>query len=114
MASKGRQFKELINAPQILVQPGVFDGYTVRLVERMGFKVGAISGAGVSESRMGWVDRGVMTFDENLNNARRLADCCDKLLLRVDADTGYGNVVNVKRTVEEFEAAGVAAIHIED
>lgn len=114
MASKGRQFKELINAPEILIQPGVYDGYTARLVERMGFKVGSISGAGVSESRMGWVDRGVMTFDENLNNARRLADCCDKLLLRVDADTGYGNAMNVHFVVRAFEKAGMAALMFED
>jgi len=114
MASKGRQFKDLMNAPEILVQPGVYDGYSVRLVERAGFKVGAISGAGVSESRMGWVDRGVMTFDENLNNARRLADCCDTLLLRVDADTGYGNAMNVHFVVRAFEAAGMAALMFED
>jgi hypothetical protein len=114
MASKGRQFKDLINAPGILVQPGVYDGYSVRLVERAGFKVGAISGAGVSESRMGWVDRGVMTFDENLDNARRLADCCDTLLLRVDADTGYGNAMNVHFVVRAFEAAGMAALMFED
>jgi 2-methylisocitrate lyase-like PEP mutase family enzyme len=114
MASKGRQFKDLMNAPEILVQPGVYDGYSVRLVERAGFKVGAISGAGVSESRMGWVDRGVMTFDENLNNARRLADCCDSLLLRVDADTGYGNAMNVHFVVRAFEAAGMAALMFED
>jgi len=114
MASKGRQFKDLMNAPEILVQPGVYDGYSVRLVERAGFKVGAISGAGVSESRMGWVDRGVMTFDENLNNARRLADCCDSLILRVDADTGYGNAMNVHFVVRAFEAAGMAALMFED
>ncbi len=114
MASKGRQFKDLINAPGILVQPGVYDGYSVRLVERAGFKVGAISGAGVSESRLGWVDRGVMTFDENLDNARRLADCCDTLLLRVDADTGYGNAMNVHFVVRAFEAAGMAALMFED
>jgi len=114
MASKGRQFKDLMDAPEILVQPGVYDGYSVRLVERAGFKVGAISGAGVSESRMGWVDRGVMTFDENLNNARRLADCCDTLLLRVDADTGYGNAMNVHFVVRAFEAAGMAALMFED
>jgi 2-methylisocitrate lyase-like PEP mutase family enzyme len=114
MASKGRQFKDLMNAPEILIQPGVYDGYSVRLVERAGFKVGAISGAGVSESRMGWVDRGVMTFDENLNNARRLADCCDSLLLRVDADTGYGNAMNVHFVVRAFEAAGMAALMFED
>ena len=85
MASKGRQFKDLMNAPEILIQPGIYDGYTVRLAEASGFAAASISGAGVSESRMGWPDRGIMTFDENLNNARRLADCSDKILLRADA-----------------------------
>ena len=108
MASKGRQFKDLMNAPEILIQPGIYDGYTARLVERSGFKAGSISGAGVSESRMGWVDRGIMTFDENLANARRLADCTDKLLLRADADTGYGNAMTVHFVVRAFEKAGMA------
>jgi len=114
MASRGRQFKELMHAPQILVQPGVYDGYSVRLVERAGFKVASISGAGVSESRMGWVDRGVMTFDENLANARRLADCTDRILLRADADTGYGNAMTVHFVVRAFEKAGMAALMFED
>jgi len=113
MVSKGRQFKELINAPEILVQPGIYDGYSARLVERSGFRTASISGAGVSESRMGWADRGVMTFDENLANARRLADCTD-LLLRADADTGYGNAMNVYFTVRAFEKAGMAALMFED
>ena len=113
MASKGKQFKALIHAPEILIQPGVYDGYSVRLIERAGFKAAAISGAGVSESRMGWADRGVMTFEENLNNARRLADCSD-LLLRADADTGYGNAMTVHFVVRAFEKAGMAALMIED
>ncbi len=113
MVSKGRQFKELINAPEILLQPGIYDGYSARLVERSGFRTASISGAGVSESRMGWADRGVMTFDENLANARRLADCTD-LLLRADADTGYGNAMNVYFTVRAFEKAGMAALMFED
>ena len=113
MVSKGRQFKELINAAEILVQPGIYDGYSARLVERSGFRTASISGAGVSESRMGWADRGVMTFDENLANARRLADCTD-LLLRADADTGYGNAMNVYFTVRAFEKAGMAALMFED
>lgn len=113
MASKGRQFKDLITAPEILIQPGVYDGYSVRLVERAGFRTASISGAGVSESRMGWADRGVMTFEENLNNARRLADCSD-LLLRADADTGYGNAMTVHFVVRAFEKAGMAALMIED
>jgi 2-methylisocitrate lyase-like PEP mutase family enzyme len=113
MKSKGAQFKELITKPEILIQPGVYDGYSVRLIERAGFKTASISGAGVSESRMGWADRGVMTFEENLNNARRLADCTD-LLLRADADTGYGNAMTVHFVVRAFEKAGMAALMIED
>lgn len=113
MASKGAQFKELINRPEILIQPGIYDGYSARLVERAGFRTASISGAGVSESRMGWADRGIMTFDENLNNARRLADCTD-LLLRADADTGYGNAMNVHFVVRAFEKAGMAALMFED
>lgn len=113
MKSKGAQFRELINGPEILLQPGVYDGYSARLVERAGFKVASISGAGVSESRLGWADRGVMTFDENLANARRLADCTE-LVLRADADTGYGNAMNVYFTVRAFEKAGVGALMFED
>jgi 2-methylisocitrate lyase-like PEP mutase family enzyme len=113
MASKGAQFKELVYKPEILIQPGIYDGYSARLVERSGFRTASISGAGVSESRMGWADRGVMTFDENLNNARRLADCTD-LLLRADADTGYGNAMNVHFVVRAFEKAGMAALMFED
>jgi len=113
MKSKGRQLKELINAPEILVAPGVYDGYSARLVERMGFRSGSITGAGTSESRLGWADRGVMGLDENVNNARRLADCCN-LLLRADADTGYGNAMSVYFATRAFEKAGVAAVMFED
>ena len=113
MKSKGRQLRELINAPEILVTPGVYDGYSARLVEKMGFKSGSITGAGTSESRLGWADRGVMGLDENVSNARRLAECC-KLLLRADADTGYGNAMSVYFATRAFEKAGVAAVMFED
>ncbi len=113
MASKGRQLKELINSPKILVTPGVYDGYSARLTQKLGFQSGSITGAGTSESRLGWADRGVMGLDENVNNARRLADCCD-LLLRADADTGYGNAMSVYFATRAFEKAGVAAVMFED
>jgi 2-methylisocitrate lyase-like PEP mutase family enzyme len=113
MVSKGRQLKELINSPQILVTPGVYDGYSARLVEKAGFKSGSITGAGTSESRLGWADRGVMGLDENVANARRLADCCN-LLLRADADTGYGNAMSVYFATRAFEKTGVAAVMFED
>ena len=113
MVSKGRQLKELINSPKILVTPGVYDGYSARLVEKAGFKSGSITGAGTSESRLGWADRGVMGLDENVANARRLADCCN-LLLRADADTGYGNAMSVYFATRAFEKSGVAAVMFED
>ncbi|MGZ5260062.1 MAG: isocitrate lyase/phosphoenolpyruvate mutase family protein, partial [Burkholderiales bacterium] len=94
MPSKGQELKKLINAPEIVITPGVYDGFTARLIERAGFRTATISGAGTSESRLGWADRGIMGFEENLANARRIADCTD-LLLQADADTGYGNALNV-------------------
>jgi 2-methylisocitrate lyase-like PEP mutase family enzyme len=111
--SPGARLKQLINAPEILVSPGVYDGYSARLVEKAGFKSGSITGAGTSESRLGWADRGIMGLEENLANARRIADCTD-LLLRADADTGYGNAINVYFATRAFEKAGVAAVMFED
>jgi len=96
-----------------VITPGVFDGFSARLIERAGFKTATISGAGTSESRLGWADRGIMGFEENLANARRIADCTG-LLLQADADTGYGNALNVYFVVRAFEKAGMAAIMIED
>ena len=108
-----RLFRQLVEAPDILVLPGVFNGYSVRLVERFGFKAASISGAGISESVLGWADRGILTFDENLRACRALADCCNIPLL-ADADTGYGNALNVHFVTRAFEQAGLAAISIED
>ena len=113
MASKGARLMQLIKAPGILVTPGVYDGYSARFAEHAGFETASISGAGTSESRLGWADRGIMGLEENLANARRLADCTG-LLLRADADTGYGNALNVYFVVRAFEKAGMAAIMFED
>ncbi len=108
-----RLFRQLVESPDILVLPGVFNGYSVRLVERFGFKAAAITGAGISESVLGWADRGILTFDENLRACRALADCCTIPLL-ADADTGYGNALNVHFVTRAFEQAGLTAISIED
>ena len=113
MISKGKQLKELIHSPKILITPGVYDGYSARLVEKMGFGTATISGAGVSESKIGWADRGIMGYGENVEACRRITACSD-LLLQGDADTGYGNAMNVYFTVRGFEDAGLAAILIED
>jgi len=113
MISKGRQLKELIHAPKILITPGVYDGFSARLAQKFGFRTGSISGAGVSESKIGWADRGVMGYGENVEACRRIAAFSD-LLLQGDADTGYGNALNVYFTVRGFEDAGLAAVMIED
>ncbi len=108
-----RAFRKLVEAEDILVMPGVFNGYSVRLVERAGYKAAAITGAGLSESLLGWADRGILTFDENLRACRALAECTSLPLL-ADADTGYGNALNVYFVTRAFEQAGLAAISIED
>jgi 2-methylisocitrate lyase-like PEP mutase family enzyme len=94
-----RQFRDLLAAPGILVPPGVFNGFSARLVERAGYRAAAISGAGVSESFLGWADRGVLAFEDNLRVCRALADCVSIPLL-ADADTG--NALNVRFTVRAF------------
>src|ERR1700749_4304888 len=111
--SKARKLRDLINAPEILVLPGVFDGFSARLMKPSGFAAGFISGAGISESGLGWADVGVMGMEENLRVCRAIAACCDLPLL-ADADTGYGNAVNVHFTVRAFEQGGVAGIMTED
>jgi 2-methylisocitrate lyase-like PEP mutase family enzyme len=113
MTSNRSLLKQLIHAPKILITPGIYDGYSARLVQKMGFKTATISGAGVSESNLGWADRGVMGYEDNLNACRRIAAYSD-LLLQGDADTGYGNALNVYFTVRGFEDAGLAALMIED
>jgi len=114
MESKGLRLKRLLEAPEITISPGVYDGYSVRMAAKYGFKSASISGAGLSESHLGWSDRGIMGYEDNLRFCRALVECSDDLLLQADADTGYGNAVNVHFTVRGFEAAGVAAIMIED
>ena len=113
MESPGKRLRRLIEAPEILVMPGVFDGFSTRLVTRAGYPAAFITGSGVSESRLGQPDVGLMGLDENVAAARAIAACSD-LLLIADADTGYGNALNVYHTVRAFERAGVAGIMLED
>lgn len=108
-----RAFRRMVEAPEILVMPGVFNGFSVRLVESAGYKAAAISGAGLSENLLGWADRGILTFDENLRACSALVECSGIPLL-ADADTGYGNALNVHFVTRAFEKAGLAAISIED
>jgi len=114
MESKGKKLAELLASPDILICPGIFDGYSARMAAKYGYQSAVVSGAGVSEAHLGWADKGVMGYRENVEVCRVLASLSDDLLLQADADTGYGNAVNVHFTVRGFEDAGVAAVMIED
>ncbi len=92
--------------------PGVYDGITARLVEQAGFPVVYMTGAGTSMS-LGYPDFGLITQTEMVANASVISRTID-IPVVADADTGYGNELNVTRTINEYERAGIAAIHIED
>src|SRR5512134_2548869 len=97
----------------MLVAPGIYDAYGARFVEQAGFEAVYMTGNGVSASLLGRPDVGLIDLTLFAAHSHRAAAAVD-IPLVCDADTGYGNAVNVRRTVEEFEAAGVAAIHLED
>jgi 2-methylisocitrate lyase-like PEP mutase family enzyme len=111
--SPGAKLRQLLAAPGILVCPGVYDGFSLRLVEQMGYKTANISGAGLSESNLGWADVGIMGYTENLRASGALA-AISSLPLSADGDTGYGNALNVHFTIQGFERAGLACLMIED
>ncbi len=96
-----------------LIAPGIFDGYGARMVMQGGFEAAYMTGNGVSASLLGTPDVGLIDLTLMANHARHVAACINIPLI-CDADTGYGGVVGVRHTVQEFEAAGVAAIHMED
>ena len=111
--SRNLRLRQLIAREEILIAPGVYDAYLARCVERAGFEAVYMTGAGVSQSRLGVPDLGLLSFAEMLDQAERIADAVE-LPLIADADTGYGNAMNVARTIRAYERAGVSACHIED
>ena len=107
------RLRELLAGPDPILAPGVFDGLGARLVEEAGFPAVYMTGFGTAAALLGRPDVGLLTMSEMVENAARIAAACE-LPVIADADTGYGNALNVIRTVQEYERAGVAAIHIED
>ena len=107
------KMRRLLKSGKIVVMPGVFDGFSVHLVEKMGFQAALISGAGLSESRLGKPDVGIMGLEENLQGTRAIANSASIPMI-ADGDTGYGNPINVYYTVKAFEKTGVAGVMIED
>lgn len=104
--------KQLLRRDKLLVAPGCFDGLSARLVQEAGFEAAYLSGGAVARS-MGIPDIGLVTMSETIERAAQVIAVINIPVI-ADADTGYGNAVNLVRTVREYERVGVAAIHIED
>src|SRR5215467_9935814 len=107
------RLRALLESGQTIVAPGAFDPLAARLVEEAGFAAVYMTGFGTSAALLGRPDVGLLTMTEMADNAARIAACVDIPVI-ADADTGYGNPINVIRTVGAYEAAGVAGFHIED
>ena len=107
------RLRALLESAETIVAPGAFDPLAARLVEEAGFPAVYMTGFGTSAALLGRPDVGLLTMTEMAGNAGRIAGCVDIPVI-ADADTGYGNALNVIRTVGTYEAAGVAGIHIED
>ena len=110
--SPGAALRQAIGGPTLLV-PGAMNALTARLIERAGFRAAYLSGAAFSAGALALPDVGLFTLSELAEETRRLARST-KLPLIVDADTGFGEAVNVERTIGELEAAGAAAVQLED
>ena len=108
-----RRLRELLAGSEPVLAPGVFDALGARLVEEAGFAAVYMTGFGTAAALVGRPDVGLLTMSEMVGNAARIVAACE-LPVIADADTGYGNPLNVIRTVQEYERAGVAAIHLED
>jgi 2-methylisocitrate lyase-like PEP mutase family enzyme len=111
--SPTNHLRELLAAPEILVMPGCFDALSARLIERAGFSSTFMGGFAVSASRIGMPDAGLISYAEMLDQGRNI---CSAVSIPVigDGDTGYGNALNVQRTVRGYARAGFACVMIED
>ena len=107
------RFRELLRAPGIIMAPGAYDCLTAVLAQQAGFPAVYMTGAGTSIAQIGYPDLAFATMGEMVANAAAITAVTDIPVI-ADADTGYGSTLNVRRTVRQYDRAGVAAIHIED
>lgn len=112
MSEMAARLREMINGPEMTVAPFVYDCLQAKIAERTGFHAVYMTGFGTAAAR-GFPDLGLLTMSEMVQNVRSIANAV-KIPVICDADTGYGNPLNVWRTVREYEEAGAAALHIED
>lgn len=113
LCSAGSRFRALLEQRRPLLIPGVYDALSARLAVAAGFRSVYMSGFGVSASRAAFPDAGLLTMSEMVDEATSIVEATDVPVL-ADADTGYGNVANVARTIRRYEQAGVAGVHLED
>ncbi len=112
-ASPAAKLRALLDADELLVMPCCFDALSARLIERAGFRLSFMSGFAVSAARLGLPDTGLISYGEMLDQGRNICEAVSIPIIG-DADTGYGNAVNAKRTVRGYAAAGFACAMIED
>lgn len=108
-----QRLRELLDSPEPIVSPGIYDCISAKVAERAGFSAASISGAALTASVLGYPDVGLQSFGEVLNQARNIARAVDIPVI-VDGDTGYGNALNVMRATRDFESAGLAGMMLED
>lgn len=109
-----RQLSELLATPGVKMMPGCFDALSAKLIAAAGYKVGFMSGFAVAAARLGMPDTGLITFSEMVDTLRGCCAAAPAIPMIGDGDTGYGNALNVQRTVVEYARAGAAAVMIED
>ena len=107
------RLKDLLARGEFILAPGVFEMFSARIADRMGFKALYMTGYGVSASHLGLADAGLVTYTDMVGRARTIAEGTATPLI-ADADTGFGGLINIRQTVRGYEAAGVQAIQIED
>jgi 2-methylisocitrate lyase-like PEP mutase family enzyme len=107
------QLRAILAEPGAEVMPGVFDAMSARLVDRAGFRAGFMSGFAVAAARLAMPDTGLISYTEMANQGQNMCDAVSMPIIG-DGDTGYGNAINVRRTVEGFARAGFACVMIED
>jgi len=110
----GQRLQSLMATNALLVVPGCYDGLSAKLAHAAGFPIGFMSGFAVSGAKLGLPDVGLISFAEMADQLRAVCSAAPELLVIADGDTGYGNAVNVGRTVREFARAGAACVMIED
>ena len=111
--SQRNKFKTLLGKPGIIAAPGAYDCLTAKKIEKTGFPAVYMTGAGTSVAKYGYPDLALTTATEMVSSARDICSTVDIPVI-ADADTGYGGVLNVQRTIRDYERSGVAAVHLED